>query len=348
MDIHRQITAVAVVAAAALIGAGAPAHAASMFRPRFAPLGPTVANGTEAGPGATAAALPQLGAARFRTVDVPGAYGTLVDGVTDSGVAAGSYFTGAKGADSHGFIEQGRQLIRFDYPGTSGVTSLDGISDRGIAVGTYTGADGTSHGWIRSGDGNFRELDDPLAGTGAGFGTFPEGINDFGVIVGFYVDGSNLAHGFVFNPASGFTTLDVPAAGTASGQGTVLVSISNTGVIAGTYIDPAGVYRGAVFRHDRFADFAAPGAGTGANQGTIPYGIARDGLISGWTLHGGNQISGWLLWDRHFFAVNDPLEATGPNLGSALYGINERGNEAGGEYWDATGHPHGFVVTFRP
>jgi hypothetical protein len=101
---------------------------------------------------------------------------------------------------------------------------------------------------------------------------------------------------------------------------------------------------GFVFSHGRFVDFAAPGAGTGANQGTIPYGIACDGVISGWTLHGGNEISGWLLWDGHFFGLNDPLAATGPNLGSALYGINERGNEAGGEYWDASGHFHGFVV----
>jgi hypothetical protein len=352
MGIRRQITAVAVVAAAALIGAGAPAHAASqdrtasLFWPRFAsPLARAVPDGTLAGPGANVArALRRVGGASFRTVDVPGASGTLVDAVTDSGVAAGSYFTGSKGTKSHGFIEQGQQLIRVDYPGTSGVTALDGISDSGTAVGTFTDAAGTSHGWIRSAGGRFQELDDPLAGTGAGFGTFPEGINQYGVIVGFYVDNSNLAHGFVFVPGSGFTTLDVPVAGTASGQGTVAVSVNDFGVIAGTYIDSAGVYRGFVSWRGRFVEFAAPGAGTGTNQGTIPYGITRDGLISGWTLHGGNEISGWLLRNGHFTTLNDPLEATGPNLGSALYGINEQGTEAGGEYWDASGHFHGFVV----
>jgi hypothetical protein len=124
----------------------------------------------------------------------------------------------------------------------------------------------------------------------------------------------------------------------------VAVSINDSGVVVGTYIDTAGVYRGFEASHERFAEFAAPGAGTGVNQGTIAYGITRDGVISGWTLHGGNEISGWLLRDCHFFGLKDPRAATGPNLGSALYGINERGTEAGGEYWDASGHFHGFVV----
>jgi hypothetical protein len=221
---------------------------------------------------------------------VPGSYGTLVDAVSNSGVVAGTYYTD-KGALSRGFIKQGQQLIKFDYPDTSGVTSLDGMNNHRVAVGTYVDAAGTDHGWIRSANGKFHELDDPSAATGAGFGTFPEGINGHGTIVGFYVDSQNLAHGFAYSPASGFTTIDAPAAGTESGDGTVLVSINNSGVIAGTYVDTAGVYHGVVDSAGSFFDFDAPGAGTGANQGTIPYGITRDGVISGWTLSGSNEMA---------------------------------------------------------
>ena len=178
-------------------------------------------------------------------------------------------------------------------------------------------------------------LDDPLAATGDGFGTFPEGINRQGEIVGFYVDSQNIAHGFVYTSATGSTTLDVPAAGTENGAGTVLVSVNSSGVITSTYLDDADVYHGAVISHGSFLYFDAPGAGTAANQGTIPYGITRKGLISGWTLNDSNEISGWLLSHWQFSPLNDPLAATGPNLGSALYGINAQGSGAAGQYWDA-------------
>ncbi|HTU30541.1 MAG TPA: hypothetical protein VMF07_14245 [Solirubrobacteraceae bacterium] len=344
MIVGRRFLSVAVAIAAALTIA-ARADAASPPQPRLVPLLPGAAqNPTPVSPGASPApVLPSWPGASFRTVDVPGAFGTLVDAVTNNGTVGGTYYTD-QGALSRGFIEEHHQLTKFDYPGTSGVTSLDGMNSRGVAVGTYVGAGGTEHGWIRSADGDFSALNDPSAGHGDEFGTFPEGINGHGVIVGFYVDQENLAHGFLYNPASGFTTIDVPAAGTEPGDGTVLVSINNSGVIVGTYVDAAGVYHGVVDSGGSFVDFDAPGAGIEANQGTIAYGITRNGLISGWTLSDSNEITGWLLADWQFSALNDPLGATGPNLGSALYGINGQGSEAGGEYWDTAGRFHGYVA----
>src|SRR5579862_1632250 len=136
MSIHRPTAAAAVAAAIALAGAAVPAGAApagaaqagaaSQFRARFAPPPARTIRHTALGRSATAARrLSRSGGATFRTIDVPGAYGTMVTGVTDNGIAGGSYFTD-EGAKSHGFIEQGDQLVKFDYPGTSGVTSLDG------------------------------------------------------------------------------------------------------------------------------------------------------------------------------------------------------------------------------
>ena len=123
-----------------------------------------------------------------------------------------------------------------------------------------------------------------------------------------------------------------------------MVSINDSGVTCGAYIDASGVYHGYVYSHGSFFVFDAPRAGKGSAQGTIPYGITREGELSGWILNGGNEISGWLLSHWQFSPLNDPLAATGPNLGSALYGINQQGTEAVGEYYDTSGHFHGYLV----
>ena len=94
-----------------------------------------------------------------------------------------------------------------------------------------------------------------------------------------------------------------------------------------------------------FFDFGTPGVGTVSVQGAFPGGITRDGVIDGTTINGKSVFSGWLVSGWHFSALDDPLAATGPDLGTEPFGIDQRGDEACGGYWDASGHIHGFVAT---
>src|SRR6516164_4626986 len=104
----------------------------------------------------------------FRTFDVPGATGTQVNGVNDGGVIEGA-FTGASG--QHGFVDGPGGLVRFDFPGTSGVTQAFAIDNAGDVVGVYTDDSGASHGFRRSPGGAITALPPaPGAGTGSGQG----------------------------------------------------------------------------------------------------------------------------------------------------------------------------------
>lgn len=90
------------------------------------------------------------------------------------GVLVGTYSTNA--TNDFGFIDQREHLTKLNYPGTAGVTSAEGVKDRGTAVGFHTDAASTYHGWIRSANGTFYRLDDPLTASGSWLGTLPLGL----------------------------------------------------------------------------------------------------------------------------------------------------------------------------
>lgn len=315
-----------------------PAGAGTLFRFRAAV--PVAVSKSVAAP-----ALPRGREARFRTVDVPGAFGTNINGVTDAGALVGTYYT-HRGHDAFGFIKRAKHLTKFNYPGTKGVTYPGSINDHGTAVGLYTDATGTDHGWTRSATGHFHKLDYPSAASGKGVGTRPSGINDAGVIVGEYIDKKGVDHGFIHSPKSGFRTVDAPGAGTRSGQGTILNAINDAGVIVGHYFDAHGVGHGFVYSQGRFFDFDGPGAGTRPRRGTVPTGITRAGVIDGFIVYGGKGFnSGWLLSGWQFSRLNDPVAPPGR---SAPLGINQNGAKACGTYFTAAGKiAHGFVATLR-
>src|SRR5215831_6230245 len=172
-----------------------------------------LAAGLAAAPLVPAAAAPAPLGYVFRTFDVPGATGTQVNGVNDGGVIEGA-FSDASG--QHGFVVGPGGLVRFDFPGTSGVTQAFAIDNAGDVVGVYTDGAGASHGFRRSPSGAITTLPSPPgAGTGSGQGTFPTGITDSGEIVGFYVGADAVAHGYAQRPGGRLTVIDAPGAGGA-------------------------------------------------------------------------------------------------------------------------------------
>jgi hypothetical protein len=90
-----------------------------------------------------------------------------------------------------------------DVPASLGSKTMpEQINDSGVIAGSYTGPDGSFHGFIDQ-NGVFTTFDDPLGvGGSPGFGTFVDGINDQGVIYGTYSDASGNFFGFIATPTA--------------------------------------------------------------------------------------------------------------------------------------------------
>jgi probable HAF family extracellular repeat protein len=270
----------------------------------------------------------------FQNIDIPGAAFTAANGVNNGGTVLGSWDnTGSP--FGFGFIEQpGGQPITFNFPGTSDATAPSGINDVGTAVGAYMDSNGVPHGWVRSRDGSFTQLDDPL---GVG-GSSANQINDNGLIVGSYADASGVGHGFVYDHGT-FTTLDFPGA-----IGTVLTGVNNSGAIVGGYTDALGVNHGFLYRKGTFKTIDPPDAGTSPGEGTIGLSISSNGVIAG-PFTNDSGFFGFLLSKGQYSSLNDPNAVPGQ---SVQLNLSSNGRYACGEYFDASGVLHGYVATLTP
>lgn len=279
----------------------------------------------------------------FQTVDVPGATGgTMVNGVNDHGVLAGTYFDQNNQNSPHGYIKDGSRLVTFDYPGTSAVTTVGSLNNPGTVVGYYTDSNAAAHGWVRSASGRFSPINHPLAGSGFHQGTLPYGINDSGTVVGGYVDANGIWHGFTDKNGT-FTTVDIPQAGTGQGQGTWLSAENDPGVITGGYIDANGIYHGFTDTNGVISSFEAPGSIGPGEGGSTSSGISNIRILVGYYGNAaGTVYQGWLKAGTQFTSVGDPQ--AGPS-GTLPLGISEDGKTVCGFYIDANGTWHGFIAT---
>jgi len=185
-----------------------------------------------------------------------GTYAALFSGINPEGAITGEYLDA--NYVWHGYLRAPDGTItEFDnpYAGTgagSGQGTLSiGISPAGEISGVYIDANYAFHGYLRSPDGSFTEVDAPDAGTGTYQGTNAcwfivcfGGINPTGTITGFYVDSNNVYHGFLRTPRSEFFSFDAPGAGTGAWQGTQPSSINPEGAITGYYTGRNGVVHG--------------------------------------------------------------------------------------------------------
>lgn len=296
--------------------------------------------GAATAPLASASASVRQPAFRFRTFDVPGATGTQVNGINNSGVIEGA-FTDASG--QHAFIDGPTGLIRFDYPGTSGVTQAFAIDQAGDVVGVYTDAAGASHGFLRSSAGTVAPLPSPPgAGSGSGQGTFPAGITDSGEIVGFYLGADGVAHGYTERRDGGFTVVDAPGAGDASGQGTFLFSVDDRGVICGGYVTASNVELGLVDRDGHFTSIDDPATPQTPAGGTDADGFAG-GVVVGDYLNEQLSERGYLEWEGRFLTVAAPRGNNAPGQGTVITASNSQLTLTG-FYFASSGAEHGLVA----
>ena len=109
------------------------------------------------------------------TFDYPGATGTTLLDINDSGDIAGTSSQG-------GFLynKNKNTFTLINYPSATG-TTVFGVNSSDVVVGTYTDSAAIWHGFLWN-DGVFSGIDYP----GATGGTIAVGINDSGLIAGFY------------------------------------------------------------------------------------------------------------------------------------------------------------------
>ena len=246
----------------------------------------------------------------FTPFDAPNAAssagaGTFATNINDDGTTAGPYVD-ASGV-YHVFIRTRRgSIVQFDPPGTAFITgqgSFIGASSSlnlsGAIGGWYYDANGISHGYVRTRDGEFAMFEAPGSGTAAYQGTYAWTINSLGSVSGQWIDGSFVAHGFIRYRSGRITTFDYPGAGTAPGQGTVGEGIDATGAVVGYYIDKNGANHGFMRSFaGRFTTIDVSGAGTATGQGTIPMIDNSAGTTTGVYVDGNGVFHGFLRMSK--------------------------------------------------
>jgi hypothetical protein len=149
---------------------------------------------------------------KLKVFDVPGAgtgsyQGTGCPGcnlgLNQFGAIAGIYSDA--NSVNHGYLRSPNgKITTFDAPGagTDGFEGTGCFSDCPVSLndweaitGTYIDSNFVFHGYLRSPEGKFANVDPP-----GSVGTRPVGINDFAVITGYYLDANNVYHGFVRKP----------------------------------------------------------------------------------------------------------------------------------------------------
>jgi probable HAF family extracellular repeat protein len=169
-------------------------------------------------------------------INVPyqGAAGTNVEGINDSRVVVGSWYT-AGGAASHLFTWHHGVFTQVpDYPGGS-QQYPGGINNNGDISGIVTDSNGVNHAFLLK-NGVYTLIDPPGSAYTAG-----GGVNDADEIVGLYCttvqdcsQNSENTHGFLYSNGT-YTTIDYPNA-----PFTTVTSINDQGMMVGFYVDQGG------------------------------------------------------------------------------------------------------------
>jgi uncharacterized membrane protein len=165
--------------------------------------------------------------------DYPGATGTTMLGINDSGDIAGGF---SQGGNSEGFLynKNKNTFTPINYPSAT-ETHAYGVNSSDVVVGWYKDTGGKEHGFVWN-SGNYSSLDYP----GAGW-TNALGINDADLIAGTYQSGG-FPHGFLFDGKT-YTTVDVP-----NGTETTLSKVNSNKNVVGIVVDSFGNYHGVIGR----------------------------------------------------------------------------------------------------
>ena len=197
------------------------------------------------------------------TASGQGTYASIFSGITPEGAVVGEYLD--NNWVWHGYVRTPHGAItEFNDPNAgsgadSGQGTLTlGIDPAGEIWGTYMDPNYVFHGYLRSPEGSYTEVDVTGAGTDTFQGTcacWPipcfGGISPAGTVTGSYLDGNYVMHGFLRTRDGKIVTFDAPGAGSTPGtssstwyQGTQAAAINPEGGITGYYTDANNVIHG--------------------------------------------------------------------------------------------------------
>ena len=209
-------------------------------------------------------------------------------------------------------LAQQVELTQFDVPGSTFTGGRD-INASGQVVGRYGGPGGTTHGFLRSANGDFTSVDVPGASLTAAIG-----INSEGDIVGnvrYIGEPAAMRHGFTLIGGT-FTTVDVPGAKTTNASG-----INPRRDVVGVFTSADNRMHGYVLSGGVFTTIDVPGA-----IQTVAWKITPDGRILGAYVNPDASRHLYILRDGAFTTVDLPNGGT-PTLDTG--GINDHGDITG-------------------
>ena len=259
----------------------------------------------------------------YTTVTVPGARGTELFAVNNSGDMVGDY------QDTsglwHGLLISSGKIKTINHPGAVGGTYLYGINSTGSIAGFYQDGVGGTFAFTYKG-GVFKSIL-PTGSTA----TLAYGVNDAGQVAGAYYDSANNLHGFVGSPTTGYKTLDVPGA-----TATLARSINKSGIISLAWYNTSGLRSGATYNGTKYTIFKVAGS-----IETLPRSINTAGdIVMGYTDAAGTHAA--LRTGGVFYKFSDPAQ---PNFTFAT-GINDKRMITGNIIDSVTGAHSGIKVTY--
>lgn len=243
----------------------------------------------------------------FQRIEYPGAGGTFIHDINDSGVVVGRYLIGGT---SYGFVYDG-SVFKEIRPSGASSCSVEGINNLGDIVGWYD-ADEVRHGFLLpAGSERFQLINFP------GYELYAvSDINDSGFIIGWHLL-NGIHYGFTYDGVSFNQSLSYPGA-----TETTFASINDSGDITGFYLFPSEEREGqSAFIVD-----------ASLNQETLIYkdsdrtgtgGINNSGHVAGWYVAGGGRY-GFVYDGTAYTSISYP------GIGDTkLTGINSSGVVAG-------------------
>jgi probable HAF family extracellular repeat protein len=246
---------------------------------------------------ASAASAPTL-IFKFKTIEIPGAYSTEVNGINNLGVMVGGY-SDNNDTGTHGFILIGGKVITIDDPKAAQDTACSGINNSGSIVGTYLDYAGNWRAFLYE-DGTFSDIDPP-GSTSA----FANAINDYGKIVGRYTDPSGTVHGFLWNGTS-YETIDAPGATFSDAVG---INNADTIVVDWSQISPhahSSLYNGSQFKTIDVPGAYETYAGAINNRGDVVFSwVSKNYLEQGAVLIDGKYYKFTFSPDTYGLGIND-------------------------------------------
>lgn len=271
----------------------------------------------------------------FRTIDVPGAGATTVNGINNHGDVVGTFVQDGIG---YGFLFDGETFTTLTFPGAKS-TMAKGINDAGQIVGSYSSSPFLlgQHGFLFD-HGEYTILDLPDAGRRI---IEAEDINNHGQITGILAD-AEAVHAFLLE-GEDYSRITVPDTHRTEGLG-----LNDAGVVAGRTLEgEPPTIRGQISGH-----------WSGFTHNVDGFDLIRAGWVSVSVtdVNNAGQLVGW--WEpnnglddyaRGFFWDGSEYSTIRyPSADDTMpLGLNDNGQIVG-YYWGREYGMHGFIATPVP